>query len=104
MTPTPEEIATLGSLVREYGVQAVVIGFFIWRDWQREKEMAAKITAVEAYVRDTLMDTLKESSATIAQNSRFMASLIAALSSRMCLASERLSEEVDGDAAKSPKH
>lgn len=41
-------------LAKTYGVQVAVILFFIWRDWQREHSMTARLRDIEDFQRNAL--------------------------------------------------
>jgi hypothetical protein len=56
-------------LVKEYGPWVGMILWFIWRDQQREKRMADRVTVLENEQRNVLHQTLLANTAAIQRNS-----------------------------------
>ena len=59
-------------LLRDFGPIVGVILFFIWRDWKREDTLQERVTRLETYQHTTLVQLVKDTTATIAQNSEFL--------------------------------
>ena len=62
----------LPSLLRDFGPIIGVILFFIWRDWKREDVLQDRVTRLESYQQETLVQLVKDTTAAIAQNSEFL--------------------------------
>jgi len=55
----------------QWGLAGLVIGYVLWRDWQREKRMSSSIELHEQWVRDTLIHALQDNTEAIKEmNSR----------------------------------
>ena len=48
-------------LVKQFGPLLFLIGFFIWRDWQREKELGKLLKIERDFNRDTLQKMVERS-------------------------------------------
>ena len=55
-------------LLREFGPLIGLVLFFVWRDWKREDKLAARVEALEAYQRETLVELLKDTTVTLTHN------------------------------------
>ena len=62
----------LPDLLRDFGPIIGVILFFIWRDWKREDKLQERVTRLETYQQDTLVQLVQDTSAALAQNSEFL--------------------------------
>ena len=47
-------------LVRDLGPLVAILIFFIWRDYDRERKLSARIRALEDYCQETLTGLLKQ--------------------------------------------
>ena len=65
-------IMVITDLLRDFGPIVGVILFFIWRDWKREDTLQERVTRLETYQHTTLVQLVKDTTATIAQNSEFL--------------------------------
>ena len=65
-------ITMLPSLLRDFGPIIGVILFFIWRDWKREDVLQDRVTRLESYQQDTLVQLVKDTTSAIAQNSELL--------------------------------
>ena len=43
----------------QWGLAGVVVGYTLWRDWQREKRMGAAIDSQQKWIRETLVGALE---------------------------------------------
>jgi hypothetical protein len=64
--------AAVPELWAQWGLAGVVVGYVLWRDWQREKRMGAAIDLQQKWIRETLVETL-------AHNAAVMERVVAAL-------------------------
>lgn len=55
-------------LLKDFGPVVGIILFFLWRDWQREDRLVARVEALEKYQQDTMAALVKESITVIAHN------------------------------------
>ncbi len=62
----------LPDLLRDFGPIIGVILFFIWRDWKREDVLQERVTRLETYQQETLVQLVKDTSAALAQNSEYL--------------------------------
>jgi len=62
----------MASLLRDFGPIIGVILFFIWRDWKREDALQDRVTRLEAYQQNTLVQLVKDTTAALAQNSEYL--------------------------------
>ena len=46
------------SLWANWGLAGVVVGYVLYRDWQREKRLSSAIEAQQKWIRETLVETL----------------------------------------------
>lgn len=49
----------------QWGLAGLVVGYTLWRDWQREKRMAETIEKHQEWVRTTLVGTLARTAAAL---------------------------------------
>ena len=75
----------LFKIAEQYGLQLAVIAFFIWRDWQREKELNERDRTREEFVQRSMMAALEKCSYEIASANSLRESLIIELAQRPCL-------------------
>jgi len=68
-----------------FGVPAMLIIFFIYRDWKREESLSARLSEIEDYQREKLETLITESNNIIKDNSNAMKELCIVLSERPCL-------------------
>lgn len=61
----------------QWGLAGLVVGYVLWRDYEREKRMAAAIDAHERWMRTTLLAALEKNSLALER-----------MASRPCLAQE----------------
>lgn len=47
------------ALWAQWGLAGVVVGYVLWRDWQREKRLSSAIEAQQRWVRETLVLALE---------------------------------------------
>ena len=59
---TPAEEASPG-LWAQWGLAGVVVGYVLWRDWQRERRMASAIDQQQRWIRETLVGALERNAA-----------------------------------------
>ena len=62
----------LPALLRDFGPIIGVILFFIWRDWKREDKLQERVTRLETYQQETLVQLVKDTTAALIQNSEFL--------------------------------
>jgi len=62
----------LMNLLRDFGPIIGVILFFIWRDWKREDVLQGRVTRLETYQQETLVQLVKDTTEALAQNSEFL--------------------------------
>jgi len=62
----------LPDLLRDFGPIIGVILFFIWRDWKREDKLQERVTRLETYQQETLVQLVKDTTAALIQNSEFL--------------------------------
>ena len=43
----------------QWGLAGVVVGYVLWRDWQRERRMSAAIEHQQRWIRETLLSALE---------------------------------------------
>ena len=58
--------------VKTAGPIVALIGFFIWRDYVRERNLSNKIQNLEDYVKGKLLNALTETTTAIAYNTKVM--------------------------------
>lgn len=68
------------------GVPFVLIIFYTWRDYKREKELYSRITRLEEYQKNILTSLVKSSEDTIRANGILINTFVAELRIRKCLA------------------
>lgn len=56
------------ALLKDFGPVVGIIVFFLWRDWQREDRLNARVEALEKYNQETLVSLVKQAIQVIAQN------------------------------------
>ena len=61
-TIAPAGSMSLLTLVRDFGIVAGLLMFFVWWAWNQNKGTVKRLSDLEDYVRTTLTDTLKENS------------------------------------------
>jgi hypothetical protein len=47
------------ALWAHWGLAGLVVGYVMWRDWQREKRLGAAIERQQAWIRETLVAALE---------------------------------------------
>jgi pyridoxal biosynthesis lyase PdxS len=55
------------ALWAQWGLAGVVVGYVLWRDWQRERRMATAIESQQKWIRETLLLTLERNAAVMEQ-------------------------------------
>ena len=59
---TPVETSDT-SLWANWGLAGVVVGYVLYRDWQREKRLSSAIEGQQKWIRETLVATLERNAA-----------------------------------------
>lgn len=75
------DLATIATLVKDFGPWVVLCGFLIWQSHRREQRMAKRLDHVEDAIREQLVRVIEK-------NSTIMGQVLAALRSRPCLMEE----------------
>lgn len=55
-----ETITLLLQVAEKVGIFALAIGFFIWRDWKREKDLGEKLNQREEFIQGRLADVIEK--------------------------------------------
>lgn len=55
-------------MLKDFGPILGVILFFIWRDWKREDRMADRITALEKFQQDQLIELIERTNEVVVHN------------------------------------
>jgi len=89
------DLRTMLELIAQYGLPIVLVVYFIWRDYEREKRNNLKESAMQAHVqglekemRSLLINLVERTSCIIVANSQAMQDWLAVLKIRPCLADE----------------
>lgn len=76
------------TLLKDYGPWVLLVGFFVWHftstTTKREDRLASRITNLETFVQEKLVELVDKSSVAIADNTAALNALIQALSDRPC--------------------
>ncbi len=89
-------LITLLDLAKENGPLLVMFGFFIWRDYNREKIMTKRIEKVEDFQRNELQKIAINATLAIEENTKVTTEICAALRRRPCVASDMAEVNLDG--------
>jgi hypothetical protein len=55
-------------IAREIGVLAALAGFFTWQSWRREERLANRVTDLEKFIEEKLLEVIEKSMVHIAEN------------------------------------
>jgi hypothetical protein len=82
------------ALLRQYGPLVLIVAFFLWQGWVREKALLARICKLEDEQRKVLLPMVEKCTRVIAKNSVIMRRLERAMDQRWtCKANCSLSDE-----------
>jgi len=84
-------------LLRQYGPLVLIVAFFLWQGWVREKHLLARISKLEDGQRKVLLPLVAKCMKVVAKNSLIMRRLEYAMDQRW---SHKANSPRDGDCAK----
>lgn len=59
-------------LVKQFGLMASTVAFFIWRDWKREDRMTTRVAQLEDQQHNIILPLLQQTTQVIARNTLVM--------------------------------
>ena len=73
------------SLVTDFGFPIALVLFFVWNSYTREQRISNRVTKLEDFIQDDLMDLNKQAIKAIADNTEALNRLVKVLETRPCL-------------------
>ena len=91
------------AVIRDFGVLATMVFFFTWASWKREERMSARVSKLEDFNQNELLEVVKTTTIAISDNTSALDNLRAVLTERPCPLSnsdvverlERISAEIE---------
>jgi hypothetical protein len=80
--PAPDWIHTL---ITDFGFPIALVMFFVWNSWKREERLANRITDLEKFQQEKLLEIAQQCAEAIVDNTAALNRLIKALEDRPCL-------------------
>jgi hypothetical protein len=87
------ELIQWSKVITDVGLLSALVLFFTWTAWKREERLAVRITALETFVQNDLLECTKTCVETITDNTRAVGELIECLNQRPCLLEHPLTTE-----------
>lgn len=78
-------LETLLPIIKDVGILAVLVLYFVWRDWKREDRMAERINVLEDYIRGELTGLVRGYESFGNKVLEILGDLVEAIKSRRCL-------------------
>ena len=98
--------SVLLDIMREFGFPVLLILFFVWQGHTRESRMGLRINALERFIEEQLLTTIKENSRASRDHANALNGLVAELGRRPCVAMNEIRKiilEVRDDVKEGPK-